>query len=60
DVTSATLAGFAAFLAASDLGLVQAVNLDGGSSTGLRYRAAVNDPAAGYDSFFVPCAVVIR
>ena len=60
DVTSATLAGFAAFLAASDLGLVQAVNLDGGSSTGLRYRAAVNAPSSGYDSFFVPCAVVVR
>ena len=60
DVTSTTLAEFARFLAASDLLLVQAVNLDGGSSTGLRYRATVNDSAAGYDSFFVPCAVLIR
>lgn len=60
DVTSATLAGFAAFLAASDLGLVQVVNLDGGSSTGLRYRVAANAPSSGYDGFFVPCAVVVR
>ena len=60
DVTSTTLAEFARFLAASDLLLVQAVNLDGGSSTGLRYRTTVNDSAAGYDSFFVPCAVLIR
>jgi len=60
DVTSTTLAEFARFLAASDLQIAQAVNLDGGSSTGLRYRATLNAPAAGYDSFFVPCAVVVR
>lgn len=60
DVTSTTLAEFARFLAASDLQIAQAVNLDGGSSTGLRYRATLNDPAAGYDSFFVPCAVLIK
>lgn len=60
DVTSSTLAEFARFLAASDLQIAQAVNLDGGSSTGLRYRATLNDPAAGYDSFFVPCAVLIK
>ena len=60
DVTSTTLAEFARFLAASDMQIAQAVNLDGGSSTGLRYRAAVNQAAAGYDSFFVPCAVVVR
>lgn len=60
DVTSTTLAEFARFLAASDLQIAQAVNLDGGSSTGLRYRATLNDQAAGYDSFFVPCAVVVR
>jgi hypothetical protein len=60
DVTSSTLAEFARFLAASDMQIAQAVNLDGGSSTGLRYRATLNDPAAGYDSFFVPCAVLIK
>lgn len=60
DVTSTTLAEFAGILAASDLQLVQAVNLDGGSSTGLRYRAALADSATGYDSFFVPCALLIK
>lgn len=60
DIGGVSLASLAQFLLASDMGIVHAVNLDGGSSTGLRYRSRADAPAAGYDSFWVPCALLIR
>lgn len=60
DTGGASLASLAQFLAESDMGIVQAVNLDGGSSTGLRYRSDPDAPASGYDSFWIPCALLIH
>lgn len=60
DTGGVSLASLAQFLAESDMGIVQAVNLDGGSSTGLRYRSDPDAPASGYDSFWIPCALLIH
>ncbi len=60
DIGGVSLDSLARFLVDSDMGIVQAVNLDGGSSSGLRYRSAANAAAAGYDSFWIPCALLIN
>ncbi len=60
DTGGASLDSLAQFLVASDLGIVQAVNLDGGSSTGLRYRPEPGADASGYDSFWIPCALLMN
>ncbi len=52
-----TLAQFAARLQEADLNLVDAVNLDGGISTGLRWWSKAGETQAGPDSFPIPCAV---
>ncbi|MCS7039676.1 MAG: phosphodiester glycosidase family protein [Caldilineales bacterium] len=54
-----TLAALAERLLAPDLGLVEAVNLDGGVSTGLRWRAGPQAPQQGPDSLPIPCAVLL-
>ena len=54
-----TLADFAQRLLEQDLGLVEAVNLDGGASTGLRWRAQPNARMIGPDSLPIPCAVLL-
>ncbi len=54
-----TLADFAQRLLAEDLGLVNAVNLDGGASTGLRWRTQPNARMIGPDSLPIPCAVLL-
>lgn len=59
DTGGVSLASLAQFLVESDLGIVQAVNLDGGSSTGLRYRPEPGADASGYDSFWLPCALLM-
>lgn len=56
-VQSLTLHDFAARLLAPDLGLVDAVNLDGGGSTGLRWRLP-DGAQAGADSLPIPCALL--
>jgi len=52
-----TLADFARRLLETDWGLVMAVNLDGGVSSGLRWRAGVQATQVGPNSLPVPCAV---
>jgi len=52
-----TLADFAQRLRDSDLGLVIAVNLDGGVSSGLRWRAPEGEGQEGPDSLPIPCAI---
>jgi hypothetical protein len=52
-----TLADFARRLLETDLGLTMAVNLDGGVSSGLRWRAGVEEPQVGPNSLPVPCAI---
>lgn len=59
DTGGVSLASLAQFLVDSDLGIVQAVNLDGGSSTGLRFRSESGAAASGYDSFWIPCALLM-
>ncbi len=59
DARGETLAGFARRLLQGDLGLVDAVNLDGGSSTGLRWRWTPASPANGLESLPVPCAILL-
>ncbi len=54
-----TLADFAQRLLRADLGLVDAVNLDGGVSTGLRWRARPGALSSGPDSLPIPCAVLL-
>ncbi len=54
-----TLADFAQRLLEQDLGLIDAVNLDGGASTGLRWRAQPNARMSGPDSLPIPCAVLL-
>lgn len=54
-----TLAGFAQRLLDSDLGLVIAVNLDGGASTGLRWRVPGSEMQHGPDSLPIPCAITL-
>ncbi len=52
-----TLAAFAQRLLEPDLGLAIAVNLDGGVSSGLRWRASVGGAQDGPDSLPIPCAI---
>ena len=52
-----TLAAFAQRLLKTDLDLVTAVNLDGGISSGLRWRAGVEETQVGPNSLPVPCAI---
>lgn len=59
DAHGATLAGFARRLSQSDLGLIDAVNLDGGSSTGLRWRWTPVSPLNGPESLPIPCAILL-
>lgn len=59
DARGRTLADFAHRLLRPDLGLVDAVNLDGGSSTGLRWRWTPVSPANGPESLPVPCALLL-
>lgn len=59
DPAGRTLADFAQRLLASDLGLIEAVNLDGGASTGLRWRAAPGAALNGPESLPVPCVILL-
>lgn len=52
-----TLADFAWRLLEADLGLVMAVNLDGGVSSGLRWRSGVTETQVGPNSLPVPCTI---
>jgi len=52
-----TLADFARRLLETDWGLVMAVNLDGGVSSGLRWRAGAEATQVGPNSLPVPCAI---
>lgn len=54
-----TLADFAAQLQQPLLGLTDAINLDGGSSTGLRWRPAPDAAQRGIESLPIPCAIVL-
>ncbi len=54
-----TLDDFAQRLLDADLGLDIAVNLDGGASTGLRWRASGSDTQNGPDSLPIPCAITL-
>ena len=54
-----TLAEFAAQLRQPELGLTDAINLDGGSSTGLRWRTTPQAAQRGIDSLPVPCAILL-
>lgn len=54
-----TLADFARRLLEQDLGLIDAVNLDGGASTGLRWRPQPDARMSGPDSLPIPCAVLL-
>ena len=54
-----TMADFAQRLLKQDLGLVDAVNLDGGASTGLRWRPQPNSSMSGPDSLPIPCVVLL-
>lgn len=56
-VQARTLAEFAARLLAPDLALTAAINLDGGSSTGLRWLG--EEGQLGADSLPVPCALLL-
>ena len=55
DGFGSTLTGFAQRLLQEDIGLIAAVNLDGGASTGLRWREG--DKQDGVDSLPIPCVV---
>lgn len=59
DAAGTTLADFARRLLQPDLGLVDAVNLDGGSSTGLRWRWTPVSAPIGPESLPVPCAILL-
>ncbi len=59
DNLGSTLPSFAYRLQQADLGLVDVVNLDGGASTGLRWRAAPGEPQTGVDSLPIPCAITL-
>ncbi|MCO6453030.1 MAG: phosphodiester glycosidase family protein [Caldilineales bacterium] len=54
-----TLADFAEQLQHPKLGLIDAINLDGGSSTGLKWRANPNVSQSGIESLPVPCAILL-
>ena len=57
DNLGSTLREFAYRLQQADLGLVDVVNLDGGASTGLRWRMEPGGPQEGIDSLPIPCAI---
>jgi hypothetical protein len=57
DPNGSTLRDFAARLQQEDIGLVDAVNLDGGASTGLRWREEPGGPQSGVDSLPIPCVI---
>jgi hypothetical protein len=57
DNQGSTLTGFAQRLLQEEIGLVSAVNLDGGASTGLRWREAPGDIQSGVDSLPIPCVI---
>ncbi len=57
DPQGGTLRAFAERLQQQDIGLVDAVNLDGGASTGLRWREEPGGPQSGVDSMPIPCVV---
>ncbi len=59
DPAGRTLMDFARRLLAPDLGLIEAVNLDGGASTGLRWRAAPGATLNGPESLPVPCVILL-
>ena len=57
DNRGSTLQGFARRLREDDLGLVNAVNLDGGASTGLQWRLTPGGERQGVESLPVPCVI---
>ncbi len=57
DSQGSALQGFARQLLEADLGLVDVVNLDGGASTGLRWREEPDGPQSGVNSLPIPCVV---
>ena len=57
DPVGSALQNFAKRLLQEDIGLVDAVNLDGGASTGLRWREEPGGPQSGVDSLPIPCVV---
>jgi uncharacterized protein YigE (DUF2233 family) len=59
DNLGSSLREFATKLQQADLGLVNVVNLDGGSSTGLRWREEPGGPQKGVDSLPIPCAITL-
>jgi len=59
DPQGSTLRAFAERLRQEDIGLVDAVNLDGGASTGLRWREEPGGPQSGVDSMPIPCVVTL-
>ena len=59
DNLGSTLREFAAKLQQADIGLVDAVNLDGGASTGLRWREEPGGQQSGIDSLPIPCVITL-
>ncbi len=57
DGYGSTLTDFAQRLQEADIGLVDAVNLDGGASTGLRWRGGAGGEQDGLDSLPIPCVI---
>ena len=57
DGQGSTLKAFAQRLRQKDIGLLYAVNLDGGASTGLRWRTSPEESQQGIDSFPIPCVI---
>ncbi len=59
DPQAITLSDFARRLQQPDIGLVEAINLDGGASTGLRWRTGPDAPQAGVESLPIPCVITL-
>ncbi len=59
DNLGSTLGDFARTLQQADLDLVDVVNLDGGASTGLRWRPDPAGKQTGVDSLPIPCAITL-
>ncbi len=57
DGQGSTLKAFAQRLRQRDIDLIYAVNLDGGASTGLRWRTSPGESQQGIDSFSIPCVI---
>ncbi len=57
DGYGSTLTDFAQRLQEADIGLVDAVNLDGGASTGLRWLSEAGGEQDGVDSLPIPCVI---